>query len=254
MKELLVAVGATLLFPFLAAGCSSVGPATSRDYDMKDFTKVRISGAFQMELVQSGSYAVTVTAQEGLFNRIKVAVSGDTLEVGIENTWLPPWGFQRPKVKISMPDLYSVDLSGASRGTAKGFQSAHDTDVVLSGASSLELDVQAASAGVDVSGASHLSGQLKISQVRIKVNGASRADLSGSGDSLDLEASGASNAGMESFSAKDVSVDISGASRGTVSASGTLKVVLSGASSLTYSGNPTLGSVDVSGASTIHKK
>ena|GEM_PF-3187969 len=56
------------------------------------------------------------------------------------------------------------------------------------------------------------------------------------------------------FSCRDADIRLSGASRGTIRATGTLDAALSGASSLGYKGNPTLGKVSTSGAASIKKQ
>jgi hypothetical protein len=85
------------------------------------------------------------------------------------------------------------------------------------------------------------------------LSGASRISLEGSGADLDVNASGASVVELGNFLCNDADIDLSGASRATVNASDTLSVTLSGASTLYYYGTPTLGSLTVSGGSTIHK-
>jgi len=52
----------------------------------------------------------------------------------------------------------------------------------------------------------------------------------------------------------DAEINLSGASDATINASGRLDGDLSGASKLSYVGNPTLGSINTSGGSTISQK
>jgi hypothetical protein len=49
-------------------------------------------------------------------------------------------------------------------------------------------------------------------------------------------------------------VEVSGASKAVINTNGTLDVNVTGASTLEYSGSPTLGKVNVTGASTLTKK
>jgi hypothetical protein len=259
MRRLLVGLAVLMTFPALFAGCArgNPGPVTSRTYEHTAFSKIEVGSAFEVEVVQSSTWSVVLTAQEKLFEQIAVTKSGDTLEINLEwgwGTWVSSWGYQRPKARITVPELSVLKLSGASKGSARGFKSDHDTDVFLSGASSLDIDIEAAGSGIEVSGASRLTGRLKANDVRLQVNGASNATLSGSAVTIDLDASGASRAELTSVPASEVKVVLSGASRATVAPKDTISVELSGASSLTYSGNPALQSVEISGASTIHKQ
>jgi hypothetical protein len=250
MRRLLVGLAVLMTFPALFAGCArgNPGPVTSRTYEHTAFSKIEVGSAFEVEVVQSSTWSVALTAQEKLFEQIAVTKSGDTLEINLEwgwGTWVSSWGYQRPKARITVPELSVLKLSGASKGSARGFKSDHDTDVFLSGASSLDIDIEAAGSGIEVSGASRLTGRLKANDV---------ATLSGSAVTIDLDASGASRAELTSVPASEVKVVLSGASRATVAPKDTISVELSGASSLTYSGNPALQSVEISGASTIHKQ
>ena len=56
---------------------------------------------------------------------------------------------------------------------------------------------------------------------------------------------------MLGFSVNNTYIDFSGASRASLNINGRLDVSLSGASSVEYTGNPTLGEMDISGASSI---
>jgi len=259
MKKLLIAMAVVLVLPLLFMGCSqaNLGPVTTKDFDQKDFNNVEVNSSFQVELVQGSDYSVAITAQEKLFDHISVKQNGALLQINMEwgwGTWVSSWGFQRPKARISMPDLRILKLSGASKGSAVGFQTTYDTSVSVNGASSLDVDIAAANVSMDVSGASRLTGKVKGDYVRLQIDGASGASLAGSAGTLDLQESGASHADLEGLNAGTVNVDLSGASRATVSPKDKMGVKISGASSLTYTGSPSLEAIDVSGASTIHKK
>jgi hypothetical protein len=59
---------------------------------------------------------------------------------------------------------------------------------------------------------------------------------------------------LAGFTVNNADVSLSGASNGTVNLSGKLDANLSGASKLEYIGEPTMGAINTSGASTISKK
>ena len=259
MKGILMGLAAILALPILFAGCSrpDPGPTTTKNFDFADFNKVEVNSAFEVELVQSSTYSIMITAQERLFDQLSLTKSGETLQINLQwgwGTWVSSWGYQRPKARITMPDLNELKLSGASKGTVRGFRSSHDTNVFLSGASSLDVDFEAYNSRIEVSGASRITGRVKATGLSFQIDGASSAELSGSSGKINLEASGASRASLESVAAGAVSVELSGASRATVSPKDNMSVKISGASSLTYTGSPSLDSIDVSGASTIHRK
>ena len=86
------------------------------------------------------------------------------------------------------------------------------------------------------------------------VSGASTVDLTGSAADVSIEASGASKIRLADLPVNNARVDISGASNATVNARGRLDGSLSGGSVLYYRGNPTLGTLEASGGSRIEKK
>jgi hypothetical protein len=134
-----------------------------------------------------------------------------------------------------MPELLGLTASGATRGTVSGFSSTEDLDIGVSGASRLNGDITADNAVFDISGASSIQ-------------------LDGSANNMDATASGASHLNLDDFVVNNADVNLSGASSGTVNLSGRLDANLSGASNLWYIGEPTMGDINTSGASTVSKK
>jgi hypothetical protein len=159
------------------------------------------------------------------------------------------------KAKIAMPAISALSLSGASRGTISGFKSTQNFRLNVSGASSLEInDIEVGNAEFDISGASKVTGSLKASDANFAVSGASRVDLKGSANNFDLTASGASVLDLLEFTVNTANAKLDGASEATIAVEEKLDVALSGASRLYFHGNPTIGNISVTGASTIKNK
>ena len=207
----------------------------TEEYDIKDFNAVEAGGAFEIQIVRSDSYSVTVTAEENLFRNLEVGKEGDTLR--LRHSKHLSWRAQltRPRVRVTMPLLKELHLSGASKGTITGFNSSEKFELKMSGASSLSGDITAGAADIDMSGAS-------------------RGTLTGSATDAVIEASGANNMDMRGFSIHNGAVRLSGASHLTLNADGKLDARLSGVSSLDVSGNPVMGNIRTSGASRLTKE
>ena len=108
---------------------------------------------------------------------------------------------------------------------------------------------------LEVSGASKLSlANVKNDALRVDASGASKIKVDGETRNLEVELSGASRLDAENLKAENVSVDGSGASSASVNVSGDLKADLSGASKVTYSGNPRNLEKSTSGASSVKGK
>ena len=66
-----------------------------------DFTSVDAGNGFNVEISQSNSYSVLVTADDNIMDHIAVSKSGDTLKVGVN--WGVSFDSVTLKVKITMP-------------------------------------------------------------------------------------------------------------------------------------------------------
>jgi hypothetical protein len=190
------------------------GNVVTRNFDFSDFTAVDVGGGFKVEITQSSSFSVRITADNNTFDYIDVYKTDETLIIGMKS------GFSfrsvTLKTQISMPNLYALVLSGGTQGTAKEFTSTREFNLALSGGSNLELEGAA-------------------SNINFVATGGSRSDLS-------------------DFPVHNASVVLSGGSQATINMDGTLNANLSGGSQLQYIGTPTMGDISLSGGSTITKK
>ena len=260
VKRAIVAVLlAVFVLSGLFAGCVGgviigSGNLETQEMDFSGFTSVEVGHAFEVEIARSDSYSVIITADDNLFEHIQVSQAGETLTVGVK----PLSGYLSGtlKAEITMPALTGLDLSGATRGSVEGFSSPEDFDLDLSGASSLDMTNMAAG-GIkfDLSGASSVSGDITATgDGHFDLSGASRVELAGSASDIVIEASGASSLNLADLPVNNANVRLSGASQATVNLDGRLDANLSGASRLSYIGEPTLGNISTSGGSTVTKR
>jgi hypothetical protein len=232
---------ALVLVPMLLAGCDDdddvlnlkgSGVMVSKEYDLAGFNAISASQAFRITVTRGETFSVVVRMDEEVEDYVLVEKSGDTLKLGLDPDHIYNLSNVTMEADVTMPDLRAVDLSGASRADLTGFESS-DTF-----------------AG-DLSGASRLSGDLHAGDVALEASGGSSITLTGSGQDLKIDASGASRVDLAEFAAEDVDVQASGASTVTVSTSGRLEVDASGASQVTYLGEPSLGAIETSGSSSV---
>ena len=207
----------------------------TEEFNFGDFTRVEVGHAFEVEVVQSDSYSVSITADDNLFKNLKVSKEGETLKIGCSRHI--GWRLRRtrPRARITMPVLKGLQLSGATKGTISGFNSSEGFKLNLSGASSV-------------------TGEITAGDAEFNFSGASSVELAGAAKNAVIEASGASHMELGGFSVHDAAIKLSGASRSTVKLDGTLNATLSGASKLSWIGNPIMGDIKTSGASTLSNK
>ena len=153
-----------------------------------------------------------------------------------------------------MPKLCKLRLGGAATCAVSGFSSDDAFDLNISGGSILDVDIEAGKTKVEVSGAGRLKGQMTLADAEFTLSGASRAELSGAANNVVLSAWGASRLDLTDFALDDTGVNLKGASEAAVNVNGKLDMDLSSGSRLYYSGNPTMGKINVSGASTLSQR
>jgi hypothetical protein len=119
------------------------------------------------------------------------------------------------RVRIAAPDIESIGASGASKVSLTG---------------------------------------VKNSSLHVDTSGASKVKIEGETSEITVEVSGASNVDAESLKAKTADVDASGASSVNVFVTERLVSDASGASRISYSGNPTSVEKKTSGASRVSQK
>jgi hypothetical protein len=252
MKTLLPVIALVGLIGLLVTGCLvGSGPMVEKNYQLSDFSEIEISNDFEYDISRSETYSIIASTHKNLVDHLDISTSGQTLKVRFK-----PGNIANSdaKVTIALPELERLEVSGASRGNVNGFKSNRNFDLQVSGASQSNINLEAGKTKVDISGASRVSGFLKATDTQMILSGASHCDLSGSTALTKIEASGASNANLPELILQNADVELSGASSATINTSGTLDLALSGASNLNYHGNPSLGKMDISGASNIHSK
>jgi hypothetical protein len=108
--------------------------------------------------------------------------------------------------------------------------------------------------GVSSSGASQIAiNGVKNEKLMIETSGASNINAAGETKSVEIESSGASKVDVRELRAARVKVSLSGAGQANVYASEEVNADVSGASSVTYYGDPKVVNKSVSGAGSINK-
>lgn len=192
-------------------GLRGSGTAATELREVESFAKIDLSGAFELVVhVEPGvAQKVEVTADDNIVGKITTTVSGNELDVELDDEVT----FVRPKtplrVEVWTPSLIGVDASGASEILVEG-----------------------------------LSGE----SFEIQLSGASDSTLRGAVDRFEAQISGAGDLHAKDLQAKVVELRLSGAGDATVWASESLDVDVSGAGDVTYFGNPPTIHKDIAGA------
>ena len=225
----------------LLAGCvpfvgnnTIVGSGTlaTREYPVEGFTAVTVENAFAATLTRGEIFKIRVTTDSNLLDYVVVKQEGDTLRLSMFAGNGISFRSTRMDANVTMPLLKAVHVSGATHVTMGGFEPVSAFHASLSGASRLQ-------------------GPVRADKLTVDASGASRVGLSGSAKVLRLGLDGASNAELGDLAADEATLNASGASRANVNVKARLSYELSGASHLHYRGDPAIGRVQTSGASSV---
>lgn len=274
-KYFVIIISTVILFAF--GGCQEfVGDPITKDFSISGiYTALDVDDAFDIT-VSDLATQVTITAGENVMPNVVVETVDNTLKIYIKG-WHTSYGTD---MKVTLPynaNLKSVDLSGASsfqsvyglKGSkvkvdlsgSSDFDGNIDADEVvidLSGSSNFNGNILADKIDMELSGSSDINGLVDATNLEIDLGGASDATLEGEVGTLIVELSGASNIVKKVVGDRYALVcdlcegSISGASNAYIHCDGTIKVSLSGASKLHFTGSAFTGDSSTSGSSHIY--
>jgi phage shock protein PspC (stress-responsive transcriptional regulator) len=145
-------------------------------YGLRGFTSLDISGIFDVDVVQGETYAIEITDNKDKKD-VEIDQDGETVEIKTDYdkkwNWNRRWDFDDPiRVRITMPMLEELKVSGASKVDFTGFK-CESLDLELAGAVKVRGDVDADELSAEVVGASELDLEGRGLSMRVKLMGAS---------------------------------------------------------------------------------
>jgi hypothetical protein len=180
--------------------------------ELAGFHGIDVGSTFEVEITAQKDFAVEIEADDNLLPLIRTEVRRGVLCIKSDRKL----SSENPiRVRISAPDIDSLDVSGAAK--------------------------------IDLAG-------VKNESITVDASGASKINLSGETAKLVVDVSGASRVDAEALKADNADVDASGASHVGVNVKTTLRTDASGASRITYTGTPTELVTKKSGASSVSQK
>jgi len=222
----------SLLSSCIPVRLTGSGNVVSRTFNFVDFRKVRISYGFTATVKASDNYSIQITADDNIFDYILVRKEGDTLSVGLK-----PGSYEQSHLEatIMMPNLQGIELSDGGTTEVSGFNSSDDLSIKLSDGT-------------------NLSGNLLAGNVQIILTDGSRIELDGSATYMRITSHNGSRAFLENFSVTNADLSVGDGGTLTIDVTGTLNASLSAGSHVSYTGNPTLGTIKLSSGSTLNKR
>ncbi len=207
--------------------------AGKQDRPTGSFTEIEISSAFKVVLTQGNIEKLTLEGDDELLQRVITETRGNKLIINFKDGTYNK-SFKEVTVYLTFKTLSSIELSGAVNLNGTNEMNFNDLELECSGATKINLNLNASKLDCDFSGASNLS-------------------LEGNVQALDIDVSGASKVNAEDLVVKNCNIDCSGASYIAIHVTDKLRAEGSGASKISYKGNPSIVESDMSGASKMSK-
>lgn len=220
--------------------CASVLMAqeSQKVKNFNGFNKIAVSSGINVFISQGAQEKVVVKGDKGDIDKVSISKTNDgTLMLQAEKSSISDWFWGDDgdvEVYVTVKNLQSLVVSGGSDVKTIGVLRLNDLSIKASGGSDLKLNLEAKS-------------------LKIACSGGSDLDLKGRVQQLGIASSGGSDVNAYQLIAENVSVTSSGGSDCDVYASKAIKVAASGASDVSYRGNPSVKNIATSGASDVSR-
>ena len=165
----------------LVAGCSrrgieGDGVIKAEDRPVPEFSKITITGGYEIEWV-SGKPGLKISTDQNLLAHIRTVVTGDSLEIDTKESLAPT---RTIIITMSSAYLANVRLTGGISFKANQVNG-QDLHIEAVGASQINVAGSVTNLGVNLTGASKLDAKsLQAQKATVALTGASDADVNAS--------------------------------------------------------------------------
>lgn len=138
-----------------------------------DFTKVSVSNAIDLVIIQSDSTEIVVEADDNLQKEISTTIENGTLIVKCKYKSFRD--ITKKTVTVKMPKINKLEASSASNLVSKGLLQGEDIDIETSSAASIDVNIEFDTISADSGSGSTIN--LKGKALRLKVAASSGSDI-----------------------------------------------------------------------------
>ncbi len=198
------------------------GQLVERARAVSPFSRVRVDGPVDVQLVQASAEALRVVADDNIEPLVATSVEGDTLVVGIK----PGSGFRTRhpvRVVVDFKQLAGLSLKGSGDARLERFKGER-LQLELSGSGNVAI------------------GLLEVRELLGRLSGSGDVQVAGQADQQDWDLSGSGDVSASSLSGRQVRARLSGSGDASLGVAQELDATLSGSGDLRYAGRPKLRS------------
>ena len=223
-------VGLTGILSFTANAQDDNG-IIRQERKLPSFTGIRVGGAFEVFLSQGEIQKVEVETSARFIDNVDTEVKDETLAISSRGLK----SIKELNVYITVPELKSIEASGAAEVKGRNTINADHLSISSSGAAEIALTISVDDLQTDLSGASEMK-------------------LDGTATSHTSDVSGASSLNASNLKTDNSHMTVSGAASAHINAAKEIIGDVSGAGNLDYNGNAENRNIEVNKSSsyTVH--
>ncbi|HAN76455.1 MAG TPA: hypothetical protein DCQ31_01120 [Bacteroidales bacterium] len=194
------------------------GNEIEKNFEVTNFTKIEISGAYEILLIKGDKPGVSITGDEAIFDLLEVKVTGSVLK--IEHTEKVNFNdFDSPVIRITYTSLSGFEMAGAGDIKCNDTLTFDEFNLSIAGACQVDLMLNGNRLVTETSGASNLVFKGNVNTAHFELAGAGA---------------------IEAFEllSKNCKVELSGVGAAEVFASESIDVSIAGVGSVEVKGKP----------------
>ncbi|MET1054798.1 MAG: head GIN domain-containing protein [Pedobacter sp.] len=162
-----------LVLPVLFTACKSkcvedLGIHATRDFALKPFDEIKVSGPIRLVMRQDSTYKVNVQADSAVIGLVKVEVSGHELELKLDAKSY--CGKDSIIISAGIGDLKKLKADGAGHIYTSSLINVNDLEMNLSGATMMMMQMNAGKLTTNTDGAANVAllGQAGVHELKGK--------------------------------------------------------------------------------------
>lgn len=211
------------------------GTMTTKNITTASYDEIRVSGFFDVELVDGEEGKITLKAEENLVDYIQIEVEHNTLKLSIEKgVHLAPSHGKKVLITVPFHSLTAVSLSGSGDITTKNPIKTNEFKSTLSGSGDVRLEINAKEITSDVTGSGDMT-------------------LKGKSDVFKCSVTGSGDMNAKDLQSATVSAKVTGSGDCKVYCTDSLEARVVGSGDIEYYGNPKKKDTKVAGSGDITK-
>jgi hypothetical protein len=251
MKKLMIFP--LILLALALSACGAIrgsGDVTTETREVSGFNAVNLAGIGELILTQGDEASLQVEAEDNLMRYLETEVRGDTLVLGIKESWRMNsiWPTKPIKFYVTLKDITAVTITGSGSARAEKLE-ATNLELNVYGSGDIQVDeVNAKRAKVNLTGSGNIEvDTLTADEVHTSISGSGECRLSGEVSQQELHITGSGDYLAKKLASQMADVTVSGSGGSTLWVTDTLEVRLSGSGDVKYYGEPQV-SKNISGS------